>query len=355
MAEPDLTNVLFQKAQVGMAVISTPEYRYELVNDVEAALYEKLGIVDYMGRRLADLWKGPWVEQFLGSLNQVLTTGKPVTIVRGAIGTRGDNLHPAARSSVHCHPVFGRGDAVEHILLVSKGISQRLKDDLLAVASHELRNPLQIILGLTRLLSLRVPPDLRESLDCPIKSIENQTHVVIRLMEDLLSAYKIGEGDLPVDLRCLDFRTPLLHALDARLVDADHPWSISVPDSEVPVLADSLRLTQVVANLLANACKYTPRGRGIRVALSTADGMAHLNVEDEGVGIPPSDLDLVFEGFYRVPGEHTAKVGGLGLGLFIARGLTRAMGGDLWAENLPGGGTAMRLKMPLSQDAGQEE
>lgn len=355
MAEPDLMSVLFQKVRVGMAVISVPEYRYELVNDLEAALYEEFGIVDYMGRRLSDVWKDPWVHEILGSLDQVLTTGKPVTVVRGSMGANAGNLHPAARSSVQCHPVFGRGDAVEHILLVSKGISQRLKDELLAVASHELRNPLQIILGLSRLLSLRVPPDLRESLDCPIKSIENQTHAAIHLIEDLLNAHRIGEGNLPVDLHRLDFRTPLLHALDARLVDADHPWSISVPDSEVPVLADSLRLSQVVANLLTNASKYTPRGRGIRVALSATDGMAYLNVEDEGVGIPPSDLELVFEGLYRVPGEHRAKVDGLGLGLFIARGLTRAMGGDLWAENLPDGGTGMRLRMPLSQDTGEEE
>jgi signal transduction histidine kinase len=106
-------------------------------------------------------------------------------------------------------------------------------------------------------------------------------------------------------------------------------------------------LGQAITNLLTNAQKYTPTGKAIHVTLSKRNGSALLKVEDEGVGIPPEDLEKVFAGFYRTPDVTKWQPGSVGLGLFISRGLVRRMGGDLWAENRPAGGTVMCMKMPL--------
>jgi signal transduction histidine kinase len=144
-----------------------------------------------------------------------------------------------------------------------------------------------------------------------------------------------------------DLKQVVASALEPRLTEPYHRWSFSLPKTPVEVMADPQRLGQAISNLLTNATKYTPAGKTIRVRLAKPNGAVVLKVEDEGVGIPPEDLERIFDGFYRTPDVTKWQPGSVGLGLYISRGLVRRMGGDLWAENRPGGGTVMCLKMPL--------
>jgi signal transduction histidine kinase len=108
-------------------------------------------------------------------------------------------------------------------------------------------------------------------------------------------------------------------------------------DEEIPVMGDGLRLSQLIWNLLSNAVKYSPEGTTVEVRLLSDGNNALLQVLDEGRGIPADKLDKVFDGFYRPADVKDCVSGSIGLGLYISRATARAHGGDLWAENRPGG------------------
>ncbi|MGE5579291.1 MAG: ATP-binding protein [Bacillota bacterium] len=225
---------------------------------------------------------------------------------------------------------------------------ERLKDEFMLVISHELRNPLQVILGQAQLMSLKMTPEMWPVLGSSVESLTVQARLLSSLVDDLLNAYRVRNGRLSVDLTTVDFRALTLSVLEGQLVDTDHEWSSSLGESGILVIADPQRLSQAITNLLTNARKYTPVGGHVRLEMRKTRDAAILSVEDDGPGIPPQDLEKVFEGFYRTPERAKWHSGSIGLGLFISRGLVRRMGGDLWAENRPGGGTVMRLKMPLA-------
>jgi len=224
---------------------------------------------------------------------------------------------------------------------------QQLKDEFMLVIGHELRTPLQIILSSTQLLDLKIPKELKPTVASNIDCLTTQTKILASMVDEVLNAYRVGNGRLSIDMCQIDFRDVLFSAMDAHITDGDHEWLISVCEPKVPVMADPQRLGQVITNLLTNARKYTPRQKRIWVNLYSDKDDAVLRVEDEGVGIPPDDLEKVFEGFYRSPTVAKLQSSSVGLGLYISRNLTERMGGRLWAENRPGGGTVMILKMPL--------
>ena len=226
---------------------------------------------------------------------------------------------------------------------------ERLKDEFMLVIGHELRNPLQVVLGQAQLISMKLTPELRPLIGSNIESLSTQTKLLTSLVEDLLNAYRVGHGKLEVNMTTVDFREVILQTIEAQVSDFEREWHLSLTEPGVLISADPQRLGQAITNLLTNARKYTPVGGHVWVTLSCGDDGALLTVEDDGQGIPPEDLEKVFEGFYRTPDVAKWQSGSIGLGLFISRSLTRRMGGGLWAENRPGGGTVMCLKMPLAR------
>jgi two-component system sensor histidine kinase KdpD len=121
-----------------------------------------------------------------------------------------------------------------------------------------------------------------------------------------------------------------------------------VPDDLPPVLADAAHLELALKNLLENAAKYSPPGTAIRVSGARVDWEVRLVVEDEGLGIPPEHLERVFERFFRVTGAGLPAQPGTGLGLAISRGIVRAHGGRVWAENRPEGGARFVVALPVA-------
>lgn len=111
-------------------------------------------------------------------------------------------------------------------------------------------------------------------------------------------------------------------------------------------------MVQVFNNVLENAVKYSPPDSPIEISAHSVDGQVEITVADRGMGIPPQDLQRVFDKFYRV--QRPEKVAGTGLGLSIARGIVEAHGGHIIAENRPGGGTIIKLTVPGTVDAGSE-
>lgn len=227
---------------------------------------------------------------------------------------------------------------------------ERAKNSFMMVVSHELRNPLQVILGLLKLIpteSGQICPDRMRQYHA---ILENQVRHLNSLVSAILMGYQLDSGRLPINLAPVDLVEILHQCMAPYLAESKHEWVWAGAGSDrdrVLVMGDGLRLSQLIWNLFSNAVKYSPEGTTVEVRLSIDGRNALLQVLDEGRGIPADELDKVFEGFYRPSKVKDWVSGSIGLGLYISRATARAHGGDLWAENRPGGGTTMCLRLPL--------
>src|SRR6266508_1989782 len=231
-------------------------------------------------------------------------------------------------------------------------LTRQLKDDLLAMVSHELRNPLTTVLGVFRLFTVGAPLSPAERQEM-LEMGERQATRLRNLIEQLLLAARFDRGDAsypssgaePTDADAAELA--LQAAGEARAGHRDHPIRVEC-DGSLPVRVAPDAVLQILGSLLDNACKYSSN-QGLVRLLAERDGeVAVLAVEDEGAGIPPADRERIFERFTRLDKDHT----GLGLGLFIGRQLARAQGGDLvLADARHSAGSRFELRLPLRQRA----
>jgi len=208
----------------------------------------------------------------------------------------------------------------------------RTKDEFIAILSHELRNPLAAISTAAAVLD---SGKASQSDIAPlVASIRRQVHHLGRLMEDLLDIGRIASNKLSLHKEPLAFGRAVRSCVEAlvatRGLAADR---IQLDLQPVWIEADPMRVTQIVENLIGNALKYTPVGRRIHVRLRAVDGVAELQVRDEGFGIPPELLRKVFEPFTQAQQGLARSAGGLGLGLTLVRRLTELHGGTIEARS----------------------
>jgi signal transduction histidine kinase len=209
-----------------------------------------------------------------------------------------------------------------------------LKDEFLATLSHELRTPLNAIAGWAGLLRSGALDG--ERLTQAIESIERNSRVLTRMVDDLLDVSAVISGKMSLKVQPLDPAGVVTDALEA-IRPAAEARSIRIDANLSPeagtVKADPDRLRQVVWNLLSNAVRFTPPGGRVSVRLEGQDGTAHLAVSDTGQGIDPTFLPYVFEPFRQADGSITRLHGGLGLGLAIVRRLVELHGGTVRAQS----------------------
>ncbi|BAZ31267.1 multi-sensor hybrid histidine kinase [Cylindrospermum sp. NIES-4074] len=227
--------------------------------------------------------------------------------------------------------------------------ANRIKDEFLAVLSHELRSPLNPILGWARLLQIREfdSAGLKKALE----TIERNAKLQAQLIEDLLDVSRILQGKLNLSMYPVNLVLVIEAALETVRLAAeakDIEIQMLLDASVGQVLGDSGRLQQVIWNLLSNAIKFTPEGGKIDIQLEIIDAQAQIIVSDAGKGISPDFLPHVFEYFRQADSTTTRKFGGLGLGLAIVRHLTELHGGRVWAESLgEGQGAIFTVRLPL--------
>lgn len=229
--------------------------------------------------------------------------------------------------------------------------ANRIKDEFLAVLSHELRSPLNPILGWTRLLR-------SGNLDATktnqaIETIERNAKLQVQLIEDLLDLSRVLRGKLSLSVTPVNLEQVILAALETVYLAAEAK-SLRMQTSFVPlngsVNGDAGRLQQIVWNLLSNAVKFTPQGGQITITLTQVGTSAQIQVIDTGKGIPADFLPYVFEHFRQEDSTTTRKFGGLGLGLAIARHIVELHGGTIQAESPgEGQGATFTVKLPLLQ------
>ncbi len=222
-----------------------------------------------------------------------------------------------------------------------------LKDQFLASVSHEMRTPLAIIIGFADLLARGdvLGADVRAEATDRIRS---SAGAMREMVENLLDFSALEAGKLSVHPRPLLLRRAVESTLAAITpLVGDHDVRIQVPE-DLEALADSDGFDRVLRNLLANAAKYSERGTPIVVS-ARADGAAVVvDVRDEGVGIPPDQLGLVFERLYRAPGAAFAARG-TGVGLNMVRRFVDLMGGTVSVESTVGRGSTFTVRLPAAE------
>ena len=229
--------------------------------------------------------------------------------------------------------------------------ASRAKDEFLATVSHELRNPLNAILGWSRVL-------LEEGEELPLERRRKGLEVIARnakaqvqLVEDILEVSRIVSGKLRLATAPTDVRGVVEAALDTVRSAAQAKGVVleATFDLELgPIVADEDRIQQVLWNLLSNAVKFTPRGGSVHVEARRASGEVVLSVTDTGEGVDPAFLPFVFDRFRQADGSTTRLHGGLGLGLAIVRHLVELHGGTVSADSGGSGrGATFIARLPL--------
>lgn len=227
--------------------------------------------------------------------------------------------------------------------------ANRLKDEFLAVLSHELRSPLNPILGWAKLLKTG-NLDATRTVQA-ITTIERNAKLQSELIEDLLDVSRILQGKLSLSVSPIPLASTIRAAIETVQLAAEAKSITIEANLETKVghvLGDSTRLQQVVWNLLSNAVKFTPTGGRVEVILAAANNHAEITVRDNGKGIPAHFLPYVFDYFRQEDGASTRKFGGLGLGLAIVRHLVELHGGQVKAESPgEGQGATFTVTLPL--------
>ncbi|MBW4604089.1 MAG: response regulator [Calothrix sp. FI2-JRJ7] len=234
--------------------------------------------------------------------------------------------------------------------------ANRIKDEFLAVLSHELRSPLNPILGWTRLLQKGKLDAARQRE--ALATIERNAKLQTQLIEDLLDTSRIMQGKLSLTVAPVSLTFVISAAVETVRLAAEAKNIQIILDfapAVAPVSGDAARLQQVVWNLLTNAVKFTPNHGQVTVELRQFDKKAQIRVIDTGKGINPQFLPYVFEYFRQEDGSTTRKFGGLGLGLAIVRQIVEMHGGTVQAESQgEGQGATFIVQLPTMQQTWQE-
>jgi signal transduction histidine kinase len=233
---------------------------------------------------------------------------------------------------------------------------ERMKDDFISVVSHELRTPLTSIRGSLSLITGGVAGKLPDQARTLVEIAAKNSDRLVRLVNDILDLEKMESGTMilrpsPVEV------TPLLEqAVEINRAYCDlYGVGLQIVEEaeDARVWADADRLQQVLANLLSNAAKNSPRGGTVEIGACRVDGLLRVRVTDHGSGIPPEFQPHVFEKFAQADVSPARQSGGTGLGLSISKAIVEQHGGRLWFETSPETGTTFLFDLPELGD-GQE-
>ena len=233
--------------------------------------------------------------------------------------------------------------------------ADRRKDEFLAILAHELRNPLAALSASARLLGRQAQKPEVAAMAC--NAVQRQVSHMARLLDDLLDVSRISHGRMQLHMDRVDVKEVVRSAVEMvrpQMESKQHVLQVELGGQDAPVLADAVRLIQVIANLLNNSVKYTPAGGQIHIELRSNRKEVLVLVRDNGIGIAPDALDQVFDMFSQAGRTSSEAQGGLGIGLTLVKGLVRLHGGNVRAlSDGEGRGSEFTITLPRAHDAVQ--
>jgi signal transduction histidine kinase len=350
---------IFRQVPAAIAILRGPEHVYELANDSYQALVGARPLVGLPVRAALPELAGQGAFE---RLDHVRASGKPYV----GRSQRSDLVRDGVQQEcyfdfVH-QPLLDAEGKVEAIAIVAFEVTELArarrdaevanvaKDEFLAMLGHELRNPLSPILIALELIRMRRLPGAERELAI----IERQSQHLVRLVDDLLDVARIARGKLALRLEPLELARLVALAAEASaplVAERSHQLSIEVPAHGLPLHGDPVRLTQVIANLITNAAKYTNNGGRIHVQAHAEDGEAVLAVEDNGIGIAADMLPRLFDRFVQEKQALDRSRGGLGLGLAIVKDIVALHGGSVSVTSAGAGhGSRFEVRLPLIEE-----
>jgi len=231
------------------------------------------------------------------------------------------------------------------------------KSEFLANMSHEVRTPLHAILSFANFGKKKLESAPKDKIEAYFDRIETSGSRLLSLVNDLLDLSKLEAGQMVLHREVTDARmivTGVVDELCSLISERQVDILFERPDDEVMAELDPMRIMQVVRNLMSNAVKFSPLDSTIDVKMLASEHQIHLSVRDHGQGIPPEELETVFDKFVQ-SSKTKSGAGGTGLGLSISREIVKGHGGRIWAENHPEGGAIFRVELPIHVPANKEE
>lgn len=228
----------------------------------------------------------------------------------------------------------------------------QLKSSFLANMSHELRTPLNSISGFTQVMLEGLDGELTPEMEDDLGLIDKNANHLLNLINEVLDMAKIEAGRLSVSVEPTNLYQIIEDVVKSTAgLARENDLSMELDnqlDPEKIIILDGMRIQQVMINLIGNAMKFTPQG-GINVTAEEDNDIIRIIVKDTGIGIPPEQLESIFEAFSQVDTSTTRKVGGTGLGLPISRRFVEMHNGRLWAEStgITGEGTSLIMELPI--------
>jgi signal transduction histidine kinase len=292
--------------------------------------------------------------------NQELTIGEGSETVPITLNISAAPLHDA--SGIAKRPI-----GVVAVLNDVTSIKQveRLKDDFVSVVSHELRTPLTAIKGYTQHLVRRMERRLRKARTTPENStlvnespesydlrslniVQSQTEHLERLVNDLLDLSQVQWGKLNLRYETFYLADVLAESVRSAQASAElHTVYLDIQAQGTTIMADRMRVGQVIGNILDNAIKYSPHGGKVTVRLAIRNKEYLISIIDEGIGVSAEQFDHIFERFYRVHNTNIQQHSGIGLGLYVAKAIINGHGGQIWFTNNQSNGSTFHFTLPF--------
>jgi PAS domain S-box-containing protein len=264
---------------------------------------------------------------------------RPVTV---PLTTQGRELWVSA-SGVD----FGEGTVYALSNVTDEHALETARAEFVATASHELRTPLAAVYGAIRTLRRDDLQLTDEEENAFLEMIESETGHLSQIVDQILLAGQLDAGAVEIELgECnpADVASAVIESASVHLPDG---VSLRLARNGTQrIVCDENKLRQVLTNLIDNAIKYSPDGGQVEIRLAAEDGECLIQVADEGLGIPSSELERIFEKFYRLDPQQTRGVGGSGLGLYICRELVERMNGRIEVDSEPGRGSRFTVALP---------
>ncbi len=324
------------------------------IQTVNRALERMLGIPreEMLGRPCAEILRLTTAE------GEAICAGKcplehavhePHPYVEGIVATRdGRRIHVGISYTV----LRGEGGELREAVANVRDITrvkeaEEAKTTFISIISHELKTPVAIIKGYAGTLRREDATWDPETLRKGLEVIEEESDRLDRLITNLLEASRIQAGALKLNLAPVQLVGLVEKLVEEFRTQTDrHTFEVNFPADFPPVWVDYERIRMVLSNLLSNAIKYSPRGGTIRVGGWAEPERVVLYVADQGIGIPETEIPHIFERFYRVDNRLSRTTTGAGLGLYLARALVEAHGGEIWVRSRPGEGSAFYFSLP---------
>ena len=359
LAREELRGV-FMQAPVPMVIFTGAEHRLLLANP---PYLELVAGRDVIGRTAREVFSEAEAATFVPVMDRVFRTGAPETLSEAAIERPDANAVVAQRLvDAGYHPHRDASGAIAGVLVVIHDVTRpvlqrrqlevanRAKDEFLAMLGHELRNPLAPITTALQLIKHRGDGTLEREREV----IERQVNHMTRLVDDLLDISRITRGKVRLDRQPIGVMTAIAKGIEMAepLIEArGHHLDVRIPEHTIWVDADATRLSQVVANLLTNAARYTAPGGHIAVEARREGDAIAIEVSDDGMGISAELLPYVFDLFVQGERPLDRAAGGLGLGLALVQNLVHLHGGSVSAHS-EGQGRGSRFTVRLAALSG---